>query len=284
MTEYSEKAKILGEVLIIVILIAAVCSAVVYVWLLTLEDANTNNDDIPSFHWLDLIVGFLYIGLVKRNLDGWKRECENLTKLFLCMKSILVESDSNKIPLRTIYCGIKRVYKCRSVLTSPFYFIKDRFIEDTKRKEDKVRACIEIIEAVSTIDSKHKEKFHGILDNICINCFNKTPVCFTFHNSVLLIIFFGLMPVELYKSFGANGTYITYPIIIYFLYSVIIWASVFHNPMEHMLVDEPLKRLHNRVTEELNIDTTSCPVEPRKYQEGAAGLALKPMPIMAYRR
>ena len=42
-----------------------------------------------------LIISFLYVGLVKTNLDNWKNDCITITKLLLCFERCLEDKPGN---------------------------------------------------------------------------------------------------------------------------------------------------------------------------------------------
>jgi len=292
-------------------------------------------------HWLNLIIGFLYIGLINRNIKAWKEQCQNLTKLLFCIKKTLLEiadqkssenadQKSSENALKKVYCQITTIYETRSIITAPCHFLKSIFGEDTLLKK-KVNACIALETVISKMtEVKQKTNLINISESICMKCYNKEPLCFTFHNGIILVIFFALMPVDLFKSIVPVTTvikgnvttmeygqdeilhlYWLYPLIIYLLYSIVILAKVFQNPMEHMGVDPSLKMLHDTVFKKIfppiekknqtegktskevfgeYRNAGKCKNSESKYKENDdiydidAGLALRPMPTIASTR
>lgn len=239
----------LPELVTMLVSVGLLSYAVAFVWVVVLDDFYEPGEvpNMAALHTLNLIVGFLYVGMIRESKEEWLNVMKTANDFMLTTHSMVLSAKQGD--LRQV---LQRVEGLRKELI--FFYRTNSQSHGSKivgmlccggqkRAVEKVKRCLTLRERMHSLelvipnDSARLKglyaRLEGILASIETKYFAKEPACFKWHLRLLLIAYFGTLPVQLFNAYDRNLTLIVYPIIIYFLFSVAILANVFVNPIEH---------------------------------------------------
>lgn len=239
----------LPELLTMLVSVGLLSYAVAFVWVVILDDFYDPGEvpNMAALHTLNLIVGFLYVGLIRESKEEWLRVMKTANDFMLTTHSMVLSAKQSE--LRQV---LQRIEGLRKELIS-FYRtnsqshgskIASMLCCGGQRKAiEKVQRCLSLRERMHSLeltipgDNGRLKGLYGHLEGILAEIetkyFAKEPACFKWHLRLLLLAYFGTLPVQLFNEYDREMTLIIFPIIIYFLFSVAILANVFVNPVEH---------------------------------------------------
>lgn len=247
----------LPELFLLIIIIFVISEGIALFWIWYIEEIHGEDIELMAIHSLDIIVGFLYHGLVTKNITSWKNIMSQVNQIMLVSHSILMLSRGKVGPdFQEI---TKHTLSLRDTMTKFFTdaqaSLRPNFFHylccglakvDVKRK---AKLCLGIRQEMNQFEEKMlsmnndsdiisllKNKMYSLwplVENLEKSYFVKEPACFKWHLRLLLFLYFSVQPIRLYSAYGREGTLLLYPIIIYGLFSVAILASVFDNPIKH---------------------------------------------------
>lgn len=239
----------LPELVTMLVSVGLLSYAVAFVWVVVLDDFYEPGEvpNMAALHTLNLIVGFLYVGMIRESKEEWLNVMKTANDFMLTTHSMVLSAKQGD--LRQV---LQRIEGLRKELI--FFYRTNSQSHGSKivgmlccggqkRAVEKVKRCLTLRERMHSLelvipnDSARLKglyaRLEGILASIETKYFAKEPACFKWHLRLLLIAYFGTLPVQLFNAYDRNLTLIVYPIIIYFLFSVAILANVFVNPIEH---------------------------------------------------
>ena len=249
--------KSLPELLLLLILVVACSEAVALFWIWYIDEIHGKHIDLMAVHSLDIIVGFLYHGLVTKSISSWKQIMAQVNQIMLVSHSILMMSRN-----QTSREFLEVIEHTKSLRQKMIQFFNDaqnsmrpNFFnylccgQSKVNVKQKAQLCLGIRNEMNDFEKKivsltsnselftilrgKINKLWPLVEDLEKSYFVKEPACFKWHLRLLLFLYFGVQPIRLYASYGRTGTLILYPIIIYGLFSVAILASVFDNPIKH---------------------------------------------------
>ena len=106
----------------------------------------------------------------------------------------------------------------------------------------KIQNSIDTLEASTNVD-----KLRQCAAALYRGFFEKEPFLFTAHLYLILGIYFACIPVQLFNAYDATMTYVLYPIIIYLLFAVPLYANAFHNPIQHPELNRTFQKLNTQI-------------------------------------
>lgn len=239
----------LPELLTMVVFVGALSYAVAFLWIFILDDFYEPGQvpNMAALQTLNLIIGFLYVGMIRESKEGWLTVMRTANDFMLTTHSMVLEA--KKDDLRQV---LQRIQNLRRELIAFYRSNSQTHGEKIANilccgrrtsSTEKVQRCLTLREKMHSLqlvlppESGRLRglyaKLEGILSSIETKYFAKEPACFKWHLRILLIAYFGTLPVQLFNAYDRNLTLIIYPIIIYFLFAVAILANVFGNPVEH---------------------------------------------------
>ena len=273
---FSSLSELLG-----LILFVGLCSvAIAWLWILALDDMFDPGDlDLTALHSLDLIIGFLYINMVRENRQSWITLMSKANNFMLITHEIIVVAKRRQ-SYRFVLNSINNLRK----QVRQFFFDADRSKTmhllnlicclnkrlNTKRRVD---LCIGNRDAVTKIhlqlmDLSEKETAEyrklQILGSRLVassealdeEYFRKEPACFKYHLRLLLFLYFAALPIKFFNAYGATMTLVLYPIIIYLLFSVVILSAAYSNPVQHPELSSCFEELNrNIVARDVRLNT-----------------------------
>lgn len=248
----------LTELLSLILFVGAFSVGIAYVWILILDDLFDPGDlDLTALHSLDLIIGFLYINLVRENRQAWISLMSKANNFMLITHEIIIVSKRKSPTYRFLITSVSNLRN----QVRKFFFDADNSKSmhicnilcclnkrlNTKRRVD---LCIGNRDAVTKMhlelmslsdnDSPEYRKLQILGSRLVSSCealdeeyFRKEPGCFKYHLRLLLFLYFSALPVKFFNAYGATLTLIIYPIIIYLLFSVVILSAAYSNPVQH---------------------------------------------------
>lgn len=232
-----------------VVFVGALSYAVAFLWIFILDDFYEPGQvpNMAALQTLNLIIGFLYVGMIRESKEGWLTVMRTANDFMLTTHSMVLEA--KKDDLRQV---LQRIQNLRRELIAFYRSNSQTHGEKIANilccgrrtsSTEKVQRCLTLREKMHSLqlvlppESGRLRglyaKLEGILSSIETKYFAKEPACFKWHLRILLIAYFGTLPVQLFNAYDRNLTLIIYPIIIYFLFAVAILANVFGNPVEH---------------------------------------------------
>lgn len=239
----------LPELATMLVSVGLLSYAVAFVWVVVLDDFYEPGEvpNMAALHTLNLIVGFLYVGIIRESKEEWMNVMKTANDFMLTTHSMVLSARQTE--QRQV---LQRIEGLRKELVA-FYRTNSEShgskiatmlcCGGQRRALQKVKRCLSLRERMHslelTIPSDNGRlkglyaRLEGILASIETKYFAKEPTCFKWHLRLLLLAYFGTMPVQLFNAYDRDLTLILYPIIIYFLFSVAILANVFVNPVEH---------------------------------------------------
>lgn len=220
------------------VLVSVISIGVVLIWREVLDpekDGLEHKIDLTALNQLNLIIGFLYVNLIQTSLSKWRKT----TKL---LNNFAIDAATLVIYNRKFEQIITELKEALDKLLTSQNFIQNLFgcgLDDTeqlKHLSKVTRLTIELIEKTSNENNIIKQLARSIknsVESMDRDYFEKDPSWFKYHLNLLLILYFGSIPAQLYNSYGFEGCLIIYPIMMYVLFSVVLWANAFHSPLDH---------------------------------------------------
>ena len=192
--------------------------------------------DLSAMQQLNLIIGFLYVGLIRNAREKWQRIVK-LVNEFVITAGTLVQYDPNfKEEIRDL----------NSMLTT--YLSENKkinHIEQLKRLTKQVYVTIKKAKEKDSITQGLSMQLKSVVESLDRHFFEGEPWLFKWHLRILLILYFGSIPAQLFNAYGDVGTLVLYPIIIYFLFSVVLWSNAFGSPLDHPELMPRFKKLQD---------------------------------------
>ena len=239
----------LPELFVMLVVVALVAFGIAFAWIEVLEDFFEPGElpNMAALQVLNLITGFLYVGLIRESNGRWVETMRTANDFMLTSHSMVLAARQD-INLRQVIQRIDQLRKqlirfYKSASSSHWSKIKNMLCCDGQSYTVKVKECLVIREKMHALqvlipdDNRRLAGLFGRLETLLADIeskhFAKEPACFKWHLRILLLLYFGTLPVQLYNAYDRQMTLIVYPIIVYFLFSVAILASVFVNPIEH---------------------------------------------------
>ena len=268
----------LFELICMVIFSCGFAFGIAYAWVYALDYYYDPGDlDLSALNTLHLIIGFLYVGLIRNARETWIRATKGTNDFMMTTHNIVII--------------IKRIPSFRPLLTKIVNLRKavdDFFSADESqlhhvirllccysgvhRVKRKVAMCLSLRQKVSDFNieimsyqnkspeytrlmeqTRNLERCATALES---QYFEREPACFKWHLRLLIFIYFASLPPQLFNSYGALGCYIIYPIMIYFLFAVALLAVVFDNPVKHPELNTCFEMLNNELRNDVkNVNT-----------------------------
>tara|TARA_B100001989_G_C24543731_1_gene469282 strand:+ start:1271 stop:2035 length:765 start_codon:yes stop_codon:yes gene_type:complete len=206
-------------------------------WVAVLDAENDPGDlNLTALNSLNLIVGFLYVGVISHARNRWKETMQHANNFTFVYHELAARSGENKIMV-TIKLQILNFFRKKADSST------DENVEAFRSVFDKL---------IQLQDEEGVDKaLVGRLKHCTLELerafFEKEPVLFTLHLQAVLLIYFFCIPVQLFNAYDARMTYILYPIIIYLLFSVVLYANAFQNPVSHPELNQAFSRLNKRL-------------------------------------
>lgn len=223
-----------------VILPIAVALVVAFLWILILDpelDGLESEIDLNALNQLNLIIGFLYIALIRESREKWKMFIRNANEYIIACSMLLSFDITFKNDIAELtenlnkYLGtpddnVKKQLNLLQLITKQTYKLLE------KSKDNSNLNVKELI-----IKIKH------VTESMDRQYFTREPGLFIWHLRALLILYFGSIPAGLFSHYGRTGTLVIYPIMIYFLFAVVIWSNAYENPLKHPEIVPRFKKL-----------------------------------------
>lgn len=261
----------LFELITLIIFIGVVSIGIAYMWILLLDDMYDPGDlDLTALHSLDLIIGFLYINLVRQNRERWITLMSRANNFMLITHEIIfvVKRKTEYRFLVNAITGLRQQLR-------QFFFDADNSktmhilnllccLHNKINTSRRVNLCIGNRDATSAVhlkimglDSKESVEYRKlqILGSRLVAAsealdeeyFRKEPACFKYHLRLLLLLYFAAVPIKFFNAYGATMTLVLYPIIVYLLFSVVILSAAFSNPIQHPELNACFEELNKKI-------------------------------------
>ncbi len=263
----------LPELLAMLLFVAGASYAVAYAWIVALEDFyDLEAGELPNMaaaHVLNLIVGFLYVGLIRKSIETWVATMQTANDFMLTSHSMVLVARGSA-SLRQVLQRVEQLRKAvRTFYTDASSTHAQRLARTLccggrERAREKVQRCLGLRDRMHSLrlaipdEAPENSRLLGLfgrLENILAaiesKYFAKEPACFKWHLRLLLFAYFACLPVQLFNAYGKDMTLLLYPIIIYFLFSVALLASVFQNPIEHPELNECFEALNVEIMKDV---------------------------------
>ena len=261
----------LFEFLTLVIFIGVVSEAIAFAWIYVLDEMYDPGDlDLTALHSLDLIIGVLYINLVRQNRDAWISLMSRANNFMLVTHEIVVVA-KRKMKYGFIIEEISSLRKA----TRDFFFNAEksksmhllnlicclnRRINTTRR----VSLCIgnrdnvtQIHLNIMNLEDKESAEYRKLqvlgsrlvsaAEDLDEEYFRKEPACFKYHLRILVFLYFAAIPIKFFNAYGATLTYVLYPVVIYLLFSIVILSAAFSNPVQHPELSQCFEELNRKI-------------------------------------
>lgn len=259
----------LPELIAMLLLVTLISYGIAYFWMVVLEDFYKNGEkpNMSALHVLNLIVGFLYVGLIRESKERWVSTMKTANDLMLTSHSMVLAVDGQE-ELRLVRSRIQDVRKqlvlfYKHTSMSHWERIFSMFCACSGKQAimNKVKHCLLIRQKMHTLylsipksNSRLMSLFsrlESITASVENRYFSKEPQCFKWHLRVLLFVYFAILPVQLFNEYSDEVVFVLYPIIIYFLFSVAILANIFGNPIEHPELNECFEALNKEIMNDI---------------------------------
>lgn len=251
------------------LVVALVAFGVAFAWIEVLEDFFEPGElpNMAALNVLNLITGFLYVGLIRESKGRWVETMRTANDFMLTSHSMVLAARQD----RDLDPVVQRIDQLRKQLirfyknTSGSHVskIQNMLCCGGQEYKTKVRECLLIRERMHALqiivpDGNRRlgglfGRLESLLADIESKHFAKEPACFKWHLRILLFLYFGTLPVQLYNAYDRQLTLIVYPIIVYFLFSVAILASVFVNPIEHPELSVCFEALNTEIMKDVRV-------------------------------
>jgi len=267
----------LPELLVMLLVVASIAYGIAFAWVEVLDDFFEPGElpNMAAFNVLNLITGFLYVGLIRESKGRWVATMKTANDFMLTSHSMVLAAQGDT-DLRQVLQRIDGLRKqlirfYKSSANSHWSKIRNMLC-CSQRSNQKVKECLAIrdkMHALHTIIPDTNSRLMGLfgrleslLSEIESKHFAKEPACFKWHLRILLLLYFGTLPLQLYNAYDRQMTLIVYPIIVYFLFSVAILASVFVNPIEHPELSVCFEALNTEIMKDVRTSGQSSYMRP----------------------
>lgn len=259
----------LPELATMLIIVGLLSYAVAFAWVVVLDDFYKPGEvpNMTALHTLNLIIGFLYVGLIRESKEEWLRVMQTANDFMLTTHSMVLSAKKDNLNtvlkrIDTLRRGLVTFY--RNTSSSHGSKIANMLCcGGQQRVQNKVRNCLELREKMHSLeltipaDSGRLRSLYGRLEGILTSVetkyFAKEPACFKWHLRLLLLAYFGTLPIQLFNEYDRDMTLIIYPIVIYFLFSVALLANVFVNPIEHPELTMCFETLNREIMSDIRV-------------------------------
>lgn len=258
----------LPELLVMLFLVGLLSYAVAYLWLIVLDDFFGDGEipNMAALHTLNLIIGFLYVGLIRQSREQWVATMKTANRVMLTTHSMVLEAQGQGELQRVI----TKIQELRNHLVLFYRHTSSSHLERIaimlccarKRVSKQVEQCLNLrqkMHSLQMVIPETNSRLRGLyagLENTVADIenryFSKEPACFRWHLNLLLIVYFAVLPVQLYSAYSETVVLVLYPIIIYFLFSVAILTNVYDSPVEHPELNECFETLNKRLMQDVS--------------------------------
>lgn len=274
------------EFLTLVIFIGICSEIIAYVWILLLDELYDPGDlDLTALHSLDLIIGFLYIGVIRQNRQDWVNLMSKANNFMLITHEVIVVA-KRRANYRFLINAINALRK----ETRQFFFDADNSktmhivnllccVNSRMNTKRRVKLCIGNRDSVTklhlqvmSLDDKDSAEYRKLQvlaarlvaasEALDEEYFRKEPGCFKWHLRILLFLYFAAVPIKFFNAYGATLTLLLYPIVIYLLFSVVILSAAYSNPVQHPELSLCFEELNRRI---VNSDSTQLRYIKKPY-------------------
>ena len=252
----------LPELIAMLFLVTLVSYGIAYIWKIILEDYG-EKPNMSAMHVLNLIVGFLYVGLIRESKERWVATMKTANDLMLTSHSMVLAVEGQE-ELQLVRNRIQDVrkqlvvfYKHTSMSHWERIFSLFCACSGKQAVMKKVQHCLLIRKKMNALylsipkSNSRLQSLFGRLESITASVetryFSKEPQCFRWHLRILLFVYFAVLPVQLFNEYSNEIVFVLYPVIIYFLFSVAILANIFGNPIEHPELNECFEALNREI-------------------------------------
>ncbi len=249
----------LPELFAMLLLVTVVSYGIAYFWMIVLEDYG-EKPNMSALHVLNLIVGFLYVGIIRESKERWVATMKTANDLMLTSHSMVltVEGQEELQLVRTRIQDVRKqlvlFYKHTSMSHWERIFSMFCACSGKQGIMRKVQHCLIIRKKMHSLylsipkNNSRLRGLYGRLEGITASVenryFSKEPQCFKWHLRILLFVYFAFLPVQLFNEYSNEVVFVLYPVMIYFLFSVAILANIFGNPIEHPELNECFEALN----------------------------------------
>ena len=87
--------KSLPELLLLLIIVFACSEGIALFWIWYVDEVHGEHIDLMAVHSLDIIIGFLYHGIVTKSVSSWKQIMSQVNQIMLLSHSILMIAKNN---------------------------------------------------------------------------------------------------------------------------------------------------------------------------------------------
>ena len=226
--KYKESLCTLSDIIWYVILPIVVSCGIAAGWIQYLDpqwDGLESKIDLSALNQLNLIIGFLYVGIINAAREKWKRVVKLISEFIITSMTL---------------------QKYEPDFTQDISVLKKK-LEDFLLNNNDTSRQLENLESLTKLTymmmktSQEKDSItqqlvmqvKGIVEALDRHYFQGEPTLFTYHLRFLLLLYFGSVPAQLYNAYGPTGTMILYPIIVYFLFAVVLWSNALGSPLKH---------------------------------------------------
>ena len=122
---------------------------------------------------------------------------------------------------------------------------KINHVEQLKRLTQQVYVTIKKAKEKDSITQGLTMQLKSVVESLDRHFFEGEPTLFKWHLRLLLLLYFGAIPAQLFNAYGDVGTLVLYPLIIYFLFSVVLWSNAFGSPLDHPELIPRFKKLQD---------------------------------------
>ena len=259
----------LPELATMLVIVGLLSYAIAFVWVVVLDDFYKPGEvpNMAALHTLNLIIGFLYVGLIRESKEEWLRVMQTANDFMLTTHSMVLSAKKDN--LTTV---LRRIDALRKGLISFYRTTSSSHgskianmlcCGGQQRVRTKVQNCLALREKMHSLeltipaDSGRLRSLYarleGILTSVETKYFAKEPACFKWHLRLLLLAYFGTLPIQLFNEYDRDMTLIIYPIVIYFLFSVALLANVFVNPIEHPELTMCFETLNREIMSDVRV-------------------------------
>lgn len=232
-----------------VLVVSSACLALIWISILDPEfDGLEHKIDLTALNQLNLIIGFLYVNLIQTSLNKWRKTTKLLNNFAIDAATLVIYDNSFENIVRTLKEQLKDLLSSRQNLWG---IMCGCGVDDSQQLQQLsvlTQSTIRLIKKSSDKDNIIKQLASSIknsVESMDRDYFEKDPSLFHIHLNILLFLYFGSIPVQLYNSYGFYCLVI-YPIMIYLLFSVVLWANAFHSPLDHPELQPRFQLLQRR--------------------------------------
>ena len=220
-------------------------------WIAILDpefDGLEHKIDLTALNQLNLIIGFLYVNLIQTSLNKWRRATKLLNNFAIDASTLVIYDKSFEIIVKDIKNQLQLLLSSRQNLWTILCGFGGDDSNQLTQLSTLTRSTIKLIKMTADKDDITKQLAGSIkksVESMDRDYFEKDPSLFKVHLNLLLFLYFGSIPVQLFNSYGFYCL-IIYPIMIYLLFSVVLWANAFHSPLDHPELQPRFQLLQRR--------------------------------------